>query len=255
MRAYNATACAVLLSWASAFAAEAGENEGPTLSANATLTSDYRFRGQSQTDRDAAVQGGIDYAHPSGAFAGLWASTIDFNDAQQSPAEVDFTAGYSFSFADETSVTGTLAYYWYPSSSPAHYDYVEVLGNVTHDFGDFSLTGDATWSPNYSGRTGTSIGLAAGVQAPLTFGGIDWLSASAQFGRQWVEDNTAYGTPDWTFYDVGATATWEIFALDLRYTATDTSHGDCFGGTDLCEGGVVLSLTATLPNFLGGDGG
>ncbi len=230
-----------------ALADEVAEQSWLALTANATLTSDYRFRGQSQTDRDAAVQGGVDYADPSGLFAGIWASSIDFNDPQKSPAEVDFIAGYSFSFADETSATGTLAYYWYPDSAPAHYDYFEVLGNVAHDFSDFSLTGDATWSPDYSGRTGTAIGLSAGLQVPLTFGGIDWLSASAQFGHQWIEDNAAYGTPDWYFYDFGATATWEIFALDLRYTATDTSHADCFGGTDLCEGGVVLSLTASLP--------
>jgi uncharacterized protein (TIGR02001 family) len=236
-----------LLSTFAAIAAEEKEEEAPAWSANVTLTSDYRFRGQSQTDRDAAVQGGIDYTHPSGFFAGLWASSIDFNDAQKSPAEVDFTGGYSFSFADETAVTGTLAYYWYPDSSPAHYDYFEVLGNVTHDFGDFSLTGDATWSPDYSGRTGSEVGLSASVQVPLTFAGLDWLSASAQFGHQWIEDNAVYGTPDWYFYDFGATVTWEIFALDLRYTGTDTSHADCFGGTELCEGGVVLSLTATLP--------
>ena len=241
---------AAALSLLSAFVAVAAEEEEAAespWSANVTLTSDYRFRGQSQSDRRAAVQGGIDYAHPSGFFAGLWASTIDFNDAQKSPAEVDFTGGYSFSLADETSVTGTLAYYWYPDSAPAHYDYFEVQGDVSHDFGDFSLTGDATWSPDYSGRTGTEFGISAGVKVPLTFWDIDWLSASAQVGRQWIEGNAAYGTPDWVFYDFGATATWEIFALDVRYTGTDTSHADCFGGTDLCEGAVMLSLTATMP--------
>ena len=247
MAAFKVMAAGALSLLATFAALAAEEEEAPAWSANVTLTSDYRFRGQSQADRGAAVQGGIDYTHPSGLFAGLWASSIDFNDAQKSPAEVDFTGGYSFSLADETSLTGTLAYYWYPNSSPAHYDYFEVLGNVSHDFGGFSLTGDATWSPDYSGRTGSEIGLSAGVQVPLTFAGLDWLSASAQFGHQWIEDNAVYGTPDWYFYDVGATATWEIFALEVRYTATDTSHADCFGGTDLCEGGVLLSLTATLP--------
>ena len=91
-----------LLSTFAALAAE--EEEAPAWSANVTLTSDYRFRGQSQADRGAAVQGGIDYTHPSGLFAGLWASSIDFNDAQKSPAEVDFTGGYSFSLAQRVTL-------------------------------------------------------------------------------------------------------------------------------------------------------
>jgi len=215
-----------------------------------TLTSDYRFRGHSQTDGDAAVQGGIDYAHPSGFFGGIWASSIDFNDAQQSPAEVDFIAGYSESFSDEAEGSIWLAYYWYPDSEPTDYDYVEILANIRRDCGWFALSGDGTWSPDYSGATGSAIGLSAGLQVPITYDEVDWLSASANFGRQWIEDNAAYGTPDWFFYDFGLTASWDIFALDVRYTNTDLSQADCFGGTELCGGGVVLSMTAT---FSGGE--
>ena len=131
-------------------AADEGE-DGPSLTANLTLTSDYRFRGQSQTMRGGAVQGGLDYADPSGLFAGVWASTIDFDDPQESPAEVDFIAGYSHTFADETAGSVWLAYYWYPDSDPADYDYVEILGTVSHDFGAFALQGDATYSGEYSG--------------------------------------------------------------------------------------------------------
>lgn len=117
---------------------------------------------------------------------------------------------------------------------------------VSHDFGSFALSGDATFSPDYSGETGLAIGIAGGVQVPIAFEDIDWLSASGQFGRQWIDDNALYGTPDWYFYDFGLTATWEIFAFDLRYTGTDLNHAECFGGTELCAGGVVLSVTATL---------
>lgn len=230
-----------------ALAVAADEEEVSTLSFNLTLTSDYRFRGHSQSDRDAAVQGGIDYADPSGLFAGIWASSIDFNDASQSPAEVDFIAGYAHALSEETEGSVWLAYYWYPGSAPADYDYVEVLANVRHDFGSFALVGDATWSPDYSGSTGNGIGLSAGVQIPITYDDIDWLSASASFGRQWIEDNSLYGTPDWLFYDFGVTASWDIFAFDIRYTDTDLTRVQCFGGTDLCSGGVVLSMTATLP--------
>jgi uncharacterized protein (TIGR02001 family) len=218
-----------------------------TFSGTITLTSDYRFRGQSQADRNAAVQGGIDYAHASGLYAGFWTSSIDFGDAAQTPAEVDFTAGYSHAVTETITASVAVAYYWYPDSGEANYDFLELLANAAFDLGDFTLTGDGTYSADYSGNTGEGIGLAVGIQVPLTIGDIDWLTMSGQFGRQWIEDNALYGMPDWYFYDAGLTATHDIFSFDVRYTGTNLSEIECFGGTELCAGGVVISLTAALP--------
>ncbi len=227
--------------------ADADAADGSPFSGTITLTSDYRFRGHSQTDRDAAVQGGIDYASAPGLYAGIWMSSIDFDDAAQTPAEIDFTAGYSHVVTETITTSIALAYYWYPDSGDANYDYVELLANTAFDFGAFTVTGDGTYSADYSGETGEGIGLAAGLQVPLAIGDIDWLTASGQFGRQWIDDNALYGTPDWYFYDIGLTATYDIFALDVRYTGTDLDEAECFGGTQLCAGGVVIALTATLP--------
>ena len=219
---------------------------GP-LSATITLASDYVFRGQSQTDRRSAFQGGLDYAHPSGVFAGLWASTINFNDEQNSPAEVDFTAGYSHAFSDATQGSLAGAYYWYPSSEPAQYDYFEIVGTMSHALDGFTISGELTYSPDYSGRTGTGVGVTGGLEAPLAIGGADWLSASGHVGYQWIADNIAYGVPDWVFYDIGLTATWNMFALDLRYTGTDIAKSDCYGGANVCGAGLVFSLTLNIP--------
>ena len=229
--------------------ASAAEDDGSAgmLSATATLASDYRFRGQSQTDNRGAVQGGLDYAHSSGLFAGLWASTINFNDEQNSPAEVDFTAGYSHSFSDATEGSLAAAYYWYPDSEPAEYNYFEIIGTVSHALDLFTLTGEFTYSGDYSGRVGSGVGVTGGIEAPLAIGGADWLSASGHVGYQWIEDNLAYGVPDWVFYDIGLTAAWRMFAFDIRYTGTDIGKSDCYGGANVCSGGVTLSLTLTLP--------
>lgn len=51
-----------------------------TFSANVGAVSNYIWRGVSQTQDGAAVQGGLDYAHESGFYAGLWASNVDFNN-------------------------------------------------------------------------------------------------------------------------------------------------------------------------------
>ena len=224
-----------------------GVSEAPVLSANLTFASDYRFRGQSQTDHRAALQGGIDYAGASGLFAGLWASTINFNDEANSPAEVDFTAGYSHAFSETTQASVAAAYYWYPQSAPAQYDFFEIISTASHDFEGVMLSGEWTFSFDYSGHAGIGTGVTVGLDVPLPIGDSDWLSASAHAGRQWIEDNTAYGVPDWMFYDIGMTATWRMFALDVRYTATDLSTLDCYGGSNACEPGVLVSLTVTLP--------
>jgi len=222
-----------------------GVSEAAVLSANLTVASDYRFRGQSQTDHRAAVQGGIDYAHSSGLFAGLWASTINFNDAQNSPAEVDFTAGYAHAFSETTQASLAAAYYWYPDSEPADYDFFEIIGTVSHDVAGVTLSGEWTYSFDYSGSTGASTGITGGIELPVPV--ADWLSASAHVGYQWIDDNASYGVPDWLFYDTGMTATWRLFALDVRYTGTDLGTLECYGGSNACEPGVVVSLTVTLP--------
>lgn len=50
-----------------------------TVTGNVGLVSDYRFRAISQTFREPAVQGGLDYAHASGFYAGTWASNVSGN--------------------------------------------------------------------------------------------------------------------------------------------------------------------------------
>ena len=57
-------------------------------SASLTLTSDYVWRGVSQTLGDPAVQGSFDYEHNSGLYAGVWASNVDFFDPSAPGASV-----------------------------------------------------------------------------------------------------------------------------------------------------------------------
>src|SRR3954463_3838966 len=71
----------------------AGEGEAapaPTpehnFTGNVGLFSQYIFRGLTQTDRNPAVQGGFDYAHKSGFYAGTWASNISWLRDGQPPA-------------------------------------------------------------------------------------------------------------------------------------------------------------------------
>jgi uncharacterized protein (TIGR02001 family) len=93
-----------------------------TITANVGVFSEYIFRGLSQTAGKPAVQGGFDYAHSSGFYAGTWGSNIswleDFGLYTKSSLEWDFYGGYKNTFPgsdDWNYDIGTL-YYYYPGT-------------------------------------------------------------------------------------------------------------------------------------------
>lgn len=75
------------------------------LTGNVGLTSNYVWRGLTQTADDAAISGGIDYAAPFGLSAGMWASNTSFG----SP-ELDLYAGYGIEFGDFGVSVGYIGY-------------------------------------------------------------------------------------------------------------------------------------------------
>ena len=226
---------------------------GP-FTANIELTSDYRFRGISQTDRGAAVQGGVDFAS-NGWFAGVWASNVDFEDdtTKNAPAEVDIYGGYNYAWTDTTEIGLQARYYWYPSSdylSFPTYDYFELQGHVKHTFDKFTLAAEVDWSPDYFFESGTGVNLFGTATVPLLkeFWFFDGgLTASGHVGYQWIEDNQQFGAPDYAYWDLGLTATAGIFSFDARYVDTSLSKADCFSGLDWCQAGFVATVSVALP--------
>jgi uncharacterized protein (TIGR02001 family) len=239
-------------------AAHADDEEGAwgPFTAGVTLTSDYRFRGISNSDRGAAVQPWVQYDHSSGFYANIWASTIDFNDTAtyDSTVEVDLTLGYNHSFGENTSAGLKAVYYWYVDADTppgmTDYDYFELILGGSHNFGMAEVSAEVAWSPDYFLETDDSVSVTGGVTVPIldSFMFFDGgLEASGHVGYSWIDNNVLYGTPDYLFFDVGATASWGIFSFDVRWHDTDLSRVGCYGGLDLCEGGVVLSVSADLP--------
>jgi uncharacterized protein (TIGR02001 family) len=245
------------LTLASATVAFAADEEGAwgPFTAGVSLTSDYRFRGISQSDRGAAIQGWVNYEHASGFFGNIWASNVDFNDTgftttDDTNLEVDLTVGYNHSFSDQLSGGIKAVYYWYADADylpgAPDYDYFELIANLGYDFGKASVSGELAWTPDNFGETDDAVALTGGVTVPLmdSFAFFDGgLATSGHLGYQWY-DNA--GLNDYLFYDLGLTATWGIFDVDVRWVGTDVSTPEC-GFTDLCDDGVVLSVTANLP--------
>jgi len=98
---------------------------GGNFSANVAITTDYTFRGISQSASDTAIQGGFDWASDT-FYVGTWGSTVDFNDdlfnpvtgeqiSDGSSTEIDFYAGYTPSFG-ALSLDFGVTYYLYPDA-------------------------------------------------------------------------------------------------------------------------------------------
>lgn len=88
----------------------------PSLTANVGLFSSYRFRGLDQTFGKPAIQGGFDYAHASGLYAGNWNSNVSSGAGYpEGSLEMDFYGGYKTSVGDVGLDMGLL-YYYYPGT-------------------------------------------------------------------------------------------------------------------------------------------
>lgn len=100
---------------APAFAADAAPAEH-TVTGNMTIASTYRFRGIDQTFGKPALQGGIDYSHSSGLYAGNWNSNVSSGAGYPNGnLEMDFYGGYKMAFGDFGLDLGGI-YYYYPGS-------------------------------------------------------------------------------------------------------------------------------------------
>ncbi len=112
-----------------------------SVSANIGVVSNYIWRGITQTDDKAAVQGGLDYSHSSGFYAGTWVSNVDFNLDEDSPsAEVDLYLGYTNSIIEDLTYNVKGIYYAYPGGKDLNF--AEVGGSLGYKW--FKLGVDYT---------------------------------------------------------------------------------------------------------------
>src|SRR5690606_38996592 len=114
-------AAAVAGAVAAATAPAAPADDSP-FSANGSIATQYQCRGLSVTTAEPALQGGLDYAHPGGFYAGPWAARISWlSDGPadvSSSAEWDFYGGYAGTVG-EFGYDAGLLYYYYPGSYPS----------------------------------------------------------------------------------------------------------------------------------------
>ncbi|GAA6211727.1 TorF family putative porin [Hyphomicrobiales bacterium 4NK60-0047b] len=227
------------------------ERERPELSANVALTSDYIFRGISQTQEGPAIQGGFDASYKM-FYAGVWASNLDFggddNGNDIANIEIDLYAGIKHKFGAIEADLGVI-YYAYPGAEDptAELDYVEIKfgasGNLTDKIG---LSGTLYYSPDYTGETGETLTYEGGVSIALgTYGRFSPTFTGTVGYVDFLE--SANEALSYTYWNAGVEVGFaEKFTLDLRYWDTDIDDDHASGLADESEERFVATVSASF---------
>ncbi len=127
-------------------ASSIGEGSGITLSGNAALVSEYRFRGIDLSGGDIAIQGGIDLAHDSGIYLGTWGSSLDEDTVGYGHTELDVYGGWSGDIGEGVALDIGAIVYIYPDAGAGDFDYWEVYSSLGFTFGPAEITAGVAYA-------------------------------------------------------------------------------------------------------------
>ncbi|HEV2560543.1 MAG TPA: TorF family putative porin [Rhizomicrobium sp.] len=227
-----------------------------TFSGYVDVASDYRFRGISQSNRQPSPEASINWSGPEGFYAGTWEAKTDwvgYQPFRQTPSfEADFYAG-KHTDLDGTDLNVEAYYYSYPDYvknylGPKSASYYETIVQLAHTFDALTVTATGAWSPRWSlvGSNGYY------VEGTASYAATDWLSISGNVGHQWVDLAKSFGSTDYTHWDLGGTATYKSWALDVRYVDTSLNKSQCgfyMITKNACEPTVVATLTYNISSL------
>jgi len=214
---------------------------GISVSGGATLVSDYRFRGISQTDKRFAVQGTFSLAHTSGIYATVWGSSIDDYVYNGSDQEIDFIVGYRKTFGS-TTIDGGILYYYYPGSGGINSNFFEPYVSVAQAIGPVTAKVTANYAPKQaalsigSGKE-DSLYLAGDLSAAIPNTPV---SLTAHLGHSYGPSYLTIGK-GYTDWSVGASVTVKNLTAGLAYVDTDGAFITP-SGRNAAKGGLVASL-------------
>ncbi len=206
------------------------------FSGTATITSDYVFRGLSQTKEDPAVQASFDYKHPSGVFLGAWASNVD-ETISEGNVEIDLYGGYRGQLFENLSYELSIIYYWYPGGGM-------ILTGIMWSFTGVSimLLRICPWNPTSAwgsitrpismARMGMAIftaELSASLCRTVLVSGLSLVIRMSRATRPTGNGRGLNGRDgyDYLFWKIGLSKEVLGFNLDVSYY--DTNEEEYFG--------------------------
>ena len=207
------------------------EDGAHSTSASVALSTDYVWRGYSQTDEEAAISGSFDYAHSSGFYVGTWASNIDFDS--DASMELDVYAGFGGEFGDSGIGydVGALRY-MYPSEEEL--DWNELYASLSYSY--FSV--GVAHSGDVYGTSETGTYYSVGFDYDLPYG----VAFSAGYGYYDYDEDVS--DEDHQDYRLGLSKEFAGFGFDVSYYGMDDDGEDAYG--DTADDRVVFTISKSM---------
>ena len=222
-------AVSTLVATSSAMAWESEDGQHST-SASVALSSDYVWRGYSQTEEEAAISGSFDYAHASGLYAGTWASNVDFGD--DASAEIDVYVGFGGDIADSgVSYDVGFLRYMYDGED---YDWNEYYASLGYSF----FSAGVAYSNDVYGSDETGVYYSLGFDYDLPMD----IALSAGIG--YYDYDEAVSTDNHTDYRIGLSKEMIGFGFDVSYYGMDSNGEDAYG--DVADDRIVFTISKSM---------
>jgi len=199
-----------------------------SITGSAALTTEYFFRGFSQSNDSPSVSAGLNlnykFSDMVTATAGIWSASVDAGTAN-GDIELDYIAGLAIvpPMLPDLTINPGFTYYSYPGSSNIgtvatanEPDFYEWSIGATYNFGLFTLGGMYAYSPDFNLNSGDGHYAQAKVVVPLGF-----VDLSGSIGLQRIEKNGTWGGPDYSDYKLAAAA--KVWGLDMELAWVDSS--------------------------------
>ncbi|WP_255516343.1 TorF family putative porin [Luteimonas suaedae] len=199
--------------------AVATSTHAESVSGSAALTSDYVWRGTTQTQGNPAVQAGFSLSSDSGFYGSIWGSNVEFAPETRASSELDLTLGWSGTLSDAWALDTNLLHYRYPSTT-VDLDWTELNGRLTY--------ADRYWlSLGYSPKALGSDDDGVYTQVGARFPAGETFAVEVAAGYYALDD--VYGDSYWHGQ---ASAIWAVkapFELRLAAHTTDSAAERMFG--------------------------
>tara|TARA_R110002110_G_C13470513_1_gene720861 strand:- start:101239 stop:101961 length:723 start_codon:yes stop_codon:yes gene_type:complete len=224
--------------------AGASATQAAEISGNVALTSDYKFRGISQSDESPAIQGGFDVAFDNGIYVGTWGSSVDFDtngDGFDGSLELDYYAGWASTIGDsDIGIDVGYLYYDYPGDNGDEGDYQEFYGSLSW----MDATVGVAFSDDYYGGTDEFWY----VYADYGFSLMENVSVGLHVGYNMLEEDGGFLSSDedaYIDYSVSVTYAFSGVDLSLAYVGTDLDDDDVFG-SDWGDAAAIVTISKSM---------
>lgn len=205
------------------------------FSGGAAITTDYVWRGTSQSNENPAVQASFKVASDTGFYAQAWGSSVEFAPDTRASTEIDLVAGWSGALSDTLALGVNLTHYLYPSTT-VDLDWTEAIATLTwleHYWVQVGHSNDAL-ATHTSGTYAT-----IGARLPVS----DTFGFEAAAGHYWLAGNSGY--EDYAHLQVGAV--WAFASpFELRLTAHETDSAAERGFGALAGSRIEAALQASF---------